>query len=184
MTTRKHRAIISDGRPVSVPRSPAGSSSSGERQISGILARFEPGDQKLIRSVRKSLQKRFPTANELVYDYRKSFVIGYSPIERGSDAIVAMTADDKGVRLFFNNGPSLPDPQKILMGSGRQTRFIALESARALLSPEVESLLTAAVEKARIPLRRSGRGGLIIKPMSWKQPARKRPVKRQASGQK
>ncbi len=178
MTTRKHRAIISEGRPVSVPRSPAGSTSSEERQISGLIARFAPGAQKLIRSVRKALQKRFPTANELVYDYRKSVVIGYSPIERGSDAIVAMTADARGVRLFFNNGPSLPDPHKLLMGDGRQTRFLPLESAKSLLRPEVESLMSAAVEKARIPLRPSGRGGLIIKPMSWKKQPRKRPAKR------
>ena len=151
---------------------------SAERQLAGFIAKFEPNKQKLIRSVRKVLRKRFPTANELVYDYRKNFVIGYSPIESGSDAIVALTADADGVALYFNQGPSLPDPHKILMGDGRQTRFIRLESARVLLRPEVESLMTAAVRKARIPLRRSGRGGLIIKSMSWKQRPRKRPVKR------
>ena len=110
---------------------------SAERQIAGFIAKFEPNNQKLIRSVRKVLRKRFPTANELVYDYRKNFVIGYSPIESGSDAIVAMTADADGVALYFNQGPSLPDPHKILMGDGRQTRFIRLESARVLLRPEV-----------------------------------------------
>ena len=151
---------------------------SAERQLAGFIAKFEPKNQKLIRSVRKVLRKRFPTANELVYDYRKNFVIGYSPIERGSDAIVAMTADTDGVALSFNQGPLLPDPHKILMGNGRQTRFIRLESAKILLRPEVESLMTAAVRKARTPLRRSGRGELIIKSMSWKQRPRKRSVKR------
>jgi hypothetical protein len=151
---------------------------SAERQIAGFIAKFEQNNQKLIRSVRKVLRKRFPTANELVYDYHKNFVIGYSPTERGSDAIVAMTADADGVALYFNQGPSLPDPHKILMGNGRQTRFIRLESAKVLLRPEVESLMTAAVRKAKIPLRRSGRGGLIIKSMSWKQRPRRQTVKR------
>ena len=152
--------------------------SSAERQIAGYIAKFDPKKQKLIRSVRKLLRKRFPTANELVYDYRNNFVIGYSPIERGSDAIVAMTADANGVRLYFGRGASLPDPHKILLGDGRQTRFIRLESAKVLLRPEVKALMTAAVRKARIPLRRSGRGGLIIKSMSWKQRPRRRTVKR------
>ena len=150
---------------------------SAERQIAGFIAKFEPNDQKLIRSVRKVLRKRFPTANELVYDYRKNFVIGYSPTERGSDAIVAMSADAKGVALYFNQGPSLPDPHKILTGNGRQTRLIWLESAGVLLRPEVESLMTAAVRKAKIPLRSSGRGGLIIKSMYWIQRPRRRTVK-------
>ncbi len=161
---------------MSAPRRSVISSPSAERQVSSFIAKFEPDDQKLIRSVRKMLRKRFPTANELVYDYRKNFVIGYSPTERGSDAIVAMTADADGVRLFFNQGPSLPDPHNILVGDGRQTRFIRLESAGILLQPEVEALLTAAVRRAKIPLRRSGRGELIIKSMSWKQ----RPGRRQA----
>ena len=154
---------------MSVSHRSVSSPSSAEQQVRSFIAKFEPDNQKLIRSVRKVLRKRFPTANELVYDYRKNFVIGYSPIERGSDAIVAMTAGANGVRLFFGRGASLPDPHKILLGDGRQTRFIPVESAGVLLRPEVESLMTAAVRKARIPLRRSGRGELIIKPMSWKR---------------
>lgn len=163
---------------MSVPRRSVGSSSSAEQEVNSFIAKFEPDKQKLIRSLRRALRKRFPTANELVYDYRKNFVIGYSPVGYGADAIVALTADANEVRLIFGRGPSLPDPHKILMGDGRQTRFILLESARVLHRPEVESLMNAAVRKAKIPFRRSGRGELIIKSMSWKQRPRKRPVKR------
>ena len=147
---------------------------SAERQLAELIAKFDPNNLKLTRSVRRVLRKRLPTANELVYDYRKNFVIGYSPTERGSDAVVAMSTDADGVALYFNQGPSLPDPHKILMGNGRQTRFIRLESARVLLRPEVESLMIAAAKKAKIKLRRSGRGELIIKSHSSKQRARKR----------
>ena len=56
---------------------------SGEQQIKGFIAKYEPKYQRLIRSVRKALRKRFPTANELIYDYNNAFVIGYSPTERG-----------------------------------------------------------------------------------------------------
>ncbi len=150
-----------------------GSSSSAEQQIAGFIAKFDPKYQKLIRSVRKALRKRFPTANELVYDYRRNFVISYAAVEYGAGSIVAMIADEKGVRLSFNQGPSLPDPHKILLGDAGQTRFIWLESAGVLRRPEVEALMTAAVRKAKIPLPKSGRGALIIKSMSWKQKRRK-----------
>lgn len=136
---------------------------SAELQLAGLIAKFEPKNQKLIKSVRGALRKRFPAVNELVYDYLKSLVIGYSPNERGSDGIVAMSADANGVRLFFTHGVSLPDPHGLLLGDGRQARYIRIEAGKDLLRPEVEALLTAAVGKVTIPLARSGRGKLIIK---------------------
>ena len=136
---------------------------SAEAQLAGLIAKLEPKNQQLVKSLCGALRKRFPTANELVYDYSRSLVISYSPNERGIDAVVAMSADSNGVRLFFNNGPSLPDPGGILLGDGRATRYIPIESAKALLRPEVDALLTAAVGKLTIPLAKSGRGQLVIK---------------------
>jgi hypothetical protein len=146
----------------------------GEQQIKGLIGKYEPNCQGLIRSVRKALRKRFPTANELVYDYNHAFVIGYSPTERGSDAVVAISAGANGLRLMFNQGPTLPDPKRLLLGSGKQTRFIWIESARTLALPEIEALMRAALDRANTPLPPSGRGQLIIKPSSAKQrPGRK-----------
>ncbi len=133
---------------------------SAERQLAGLIAKFEPKNQKLIKSVRRALRKRFPTVNELVYDYTRSLVISYSPNERGSDGIVAMSADAKGVRLYFTHGVSLPDPHGILLGDGRQTRYIRIEASKVLLRPEVESLMTAAMRKVTIPRSRADRGRL------------------------
>ena len=101
-------------------------------------------------------------------------MIGYSPSERPSDAIVSVTAGANGVGLCFIRGASLPDPKKILLGSGSQTRFIRLESADVLTRPEVEALLSAAVAEARTPLRATGRGTLIIRSVSAKQRPRRR----------
>jgi hypothetical protein len=147
---------------------------SAEHQLKGFIAKYEPKYQKLIHSVRKALRKRFPTADELIYNYNNAFVIGYSPTERGSDSVVAISAAANGLRLVFNQGPTLPDPKKLLLGSGKQTRFIWVESAKTLALPEIEALLRAATDQATTPLRPSGRGKLIIKPSS----AKKRPAKR------
>jgi len=148
---------------------------SAELQLAGLIAKLEPKNQKLIMTMRRVLRKRFPTVNELVYDYTKSLVISYSPNERGSDGIVAISADADGVRLIFVHGVSLPDPHGILLGDGRQTRYIRIEANKVLLRPEVESLLTAAVSKATTPLARSGHGEIIIK--SPKQRTKSRSVK-------
>jgi hypothetical protein len=144
-------------------------------QLDHFIEKFEPRHQALIRAVRKALRKRFPTANELAYDNYNFFVIGYSPTERPSDAIVSMAAGANGVGVCFIRGASLPDPKKILMGSGNQTRFIRVESAEVLARPEVEALVAAAVARSRAPFRAAGRGKLIIRSVSSKQRPRRRP---------
>lgn len=152
-------------------------SAGAERQLKGFIDKFEPKHQTLIRAVRKALRKRFPTANELAYDNYNFFVIGYGSTERPSDCIVSMAAGANGVGLCFIHGASLPDPHKILLGSGNQTRFIRLESVDVLARPEVEGLIAAAIARAKTPLPSHSRGRLIIRSVSAKQRPRRRPAK-------
>src|ERR1051326_1299884 len=97
-----------------------------EQQLGRFIAKFEPKHQVLICSVRKELRRRFPTAHELVYDNYNFFVIGYCATERPSDCLFSIAAASNGVGLCFTHGASLPDPKKILEGSGKQTRFLRL----------------------------------------------------------
>ena len=148
-------------------------SSGAETQLKGFIAKFEPRHQALIRAARKTLRKRLPTAHELVYDNYNFFVIGYGPTERPSDAILSLTGASNGVGLCFIHGASLPDPQKILRGSGNQTRFIRVDSVDVLARPAVKALISAALAKAKTPLQPKGRGSLIIRSVSSKQRPRR-----------
>ena len=148
-----------------------------EKQLEAFIGKFAPKDQRLIRAVRSTVRKRFPTANELVWDNYNFFVIGYSPTERPSDSIVSIAARANGVGLCFIHGAGLPDPGKLLLGSGRQTRFIRLESAAVLARPEVEALLAAAIARAQTPLAAGGRGKLLIRSVSAKQRLRRKPAR-------
>jgi hypothetical protein len=134
-----------------------------------LFEKFDAKDQKLIRSVRSAVRKRLPTANELVYDYKTFFVIGYSPTDQPTDGIVSIAARPDGVRLYLMQGPQLSDPKKLLMGSGKQTRFIRVEAARQLAHPDVEALIAAAIDRARVPLATDGRGELVIRTFAGKQ---------------
>jgi len=149
-----------------------------ERQLAAFIRKFSPIDQRLIRAVRNALRKQFPTATELVYDNYNFFVIGYSPTERPSDAIVSMTARANGVGLCFIHGARLPDPNRVLLGSGNQTRFIRIDSPQILERPEVKALVAVAIAQARAPLPVAGRGKLIIRSVSAKQRPRRKPLRR------
>ena len=151
-------------------------SASAESQLRAFIEKFDLKDQRLIRAVRSAVRKRFPTANELVWDNYNFFVIGYSPTERPTDSIVSIAARANGVGLCFIQGASLPDPNKLLLGSGKQTRFIRVESASLLAHPDVEALLAAAIDQAKPALPATGRGRLIIRSVAQKQRPRRKPA--------
>jgi hypothetical protein len=156
-------------------RTKLASAESPTKQIASFIAKFDPKMARLIRSIRAAVRKRFPTAIELVYDNYNFFVMGFCTTERVSDCLVSVASNAKGVGLHFYWGATLPDPHKILLGSGNQTRFIRLESAATLAKPEVEALLKAAVAQAKSPLPKSGGGYTIIKSISAKQRPRRLP---------
>jgi hypothetical protein len=147
---------------------------SAEQQLAGFIEKFDPKNAALIRSMRKALRKRLPTANELVYDNYNFFVIGYCSSERPSDCIVSIAAGANGVGLSFYYGATLPDPRKLLLGSGSQNRFIRIESMATLTRLEVEELIAAAIAQAKRALPGSGRGKLIIRSISKKQRQRRK----------
>jgi hypothetical protein len=175
------RLIVSvQARPVSLVRqadppvmsnSQPGTQSAAERrsaeaEVRTLIAKFASAHPRLIGAVRRWLRKRLPTAHELVYEYRDWFVISYSPNGHGYEGVLAIRASADGVKLYFNSGKELPDPEKLLQGSGRQTRWMHLEGASALARPEVASLIDQAIALNRVPFVSAGRGPVVIRPAS------------------
>jgi hypothetical protein len=160
-----------------VTAKPDGREPTPEAQLGFFIDRFDPKGQELFRSVRAAVRKRFPTANELAYDYADSVVIAYSPTDRGIEGIVSIALRAEGVRLYFMHGPQLPDPKKLLQGSAKQVRFVEVEAASRLAHPDVEALIAAAIDKGSVPLPSKGKGSLIVKSAAAKPRPRRRPAK-------
>jgi hypothetical protein len=152
-------------------RPPSGKSPA--TQLAGFIAKFDPAVARLVRSARRALRTRLPTAIELVYDNYNALAMGFSPTERTSDCIVSLAVFPKVVSLFFYWGKTLPDPHNILLGDGNQVRYVRMESAATLARPEVEALIRAAVTQAKAPLPRTGRGYTVIKSVSIRQRPRR-----------
>jgi hypothetical protein len=142
---------------------------SAEAELRGLIAKFAPAHQRLIGAMRRSLRKRLPTAHELVYEYRAWFVISYSPNENGYEGVLAIHASADGAKLYFNRGKELPDPEKLLQGSGHLVRSINVEGASTLARPEVACLIDEAVARNDVPFASAGRGSVVIRSSSAKQ---------------
>lgn len=151
---------------------------SAEAQLRTLIAKFAPAHLRLIGAMRRWLRKRLPTAHEVVYEYHnlRAVVISFSPNERGYEGVLAIRASADGVRLYFNRGKEMPDPAKLLQGSGKQTRSIDVEGASTLARPAVARLIDEAIARNRVPFARAGRGSVVIRSASAKQRRRRRPA--------
>jgi hypothetical protein len=142
---------------------------SAEAQVRTLVAKFAPAHLRLIGTMRRRLRKRLPTAHEVVYEYRDWFVISYSPNEHGYEGVLGIRASADGVKLFFNRCKELPDPARLLQGSGSQCRSIDVEGASTLARPEVACLIDEAIARNTVPFASAGRGSVVIRSTSAKQ---------------
>ena len=147
-----------------------------EEELRRLIAKFAPAHQRVIGAMRRWLRKRLPTAHEVVYEYKDSFVISYSPNEHGYQGVLSLRASTDDIRLYFNFGRGLPDPEKLLQGSGTQVRWIQVEGASTLAGPTVARLIGEAIARNRVPFAPTGRGPVVIRSVSAKQRRRRRPA--------
>ena len=162
-------------RPAGAPRAQPEprDSAEAERRLAEFIDKFEPGTAALIRECRAELRKILPTAFELVYDNYNFFVIGYSATEKPSDCIVSLAAAANGVGLSFYRGADVADPERLLLGSGKQNRFIRLPDAGLLRSRPVLALIQSAIDVSRAPLQATGDGHVVVRSVSGKQRPRR-----------
>jgi hypothetical protein len=163
------------GRSSAKVEAPGNTQSAAERrtaeaELNSLVEKHAPEHQKLVAAMRKALLKRLPTANELSYEYANqgAVVLSYSPNEHGYDGVLAIRASADGVKLYFNQGKDLPDPEKLLKGSS-QTRWIAVEDASTLARPAVKTLIDEALARNSVPFATAGRGSVIIQSTSAKK---------------
>lgn len=155
-------------------------STSPAHDLNRFIARYTPDIARLARGALARMRRRLPTAQQLVYDNYNACAIGFSPTERASDVIFSIALYPQRVSLFFLQAMKshLHDPQRLLQGSGVLVRFIPLDSPAQIDSAAVQRLIKQALVAAKVPLKRSGKGKLIIKSISATQrPRRPTPAK-------
>jgi hypothetical protein len=142
-------------------------------QLELFIAKYSLEVAASAKAVLKKMRKRYPTALKLVYDNYNALAIGFGPSERASEAIFSIALYPKWVSLFFLHAKGLPDPEKLLKGSGNVAKHIVLPSPRKLDDPAVVALMKEAVARAAVPFASTGSRRLIIKSVSVKQRSRR-----------
>jgi hypothetical protein len=152
-----------------------------ESQLESFFAKYEPAIVKLGKALRAKLRGRLPGLHEIVYFYenQKSLVIAYSATEQGYEALCTLALRPGEVKLFFSKGPELSkaDSRKLLQGSGKMVRYVAMGSVADFDRPEIEALMTAALTLAKLRLDPKAKGSMIFKTEQQKQRAAKAAAK-------
>lgn len=107
------------------------------------MASYEPEVRRLTRAARRLIRQAIPKVREQVD--RAAKIIGYGFGPRYADLICILMPTKAGVNLGFYRATELPDPQRILEGTGKLHRHVKLKSLVDVESPALRGMLRAAI---------------------------------------
>jgi hypothetical protein len=87
--------------------------------------------------------------------------------------VLSLAVMPRWVTLCFLFGVGLPDPYRLLQGSGSRVRHIRLHTSEAFDDPRVQELVAAALERCEPPIDQAAEQRLIIKSVSANQRPRR-----------
>lgn len=106
-----------------------------------FLAAYPPAMRAIAERLRRLVRETVPTASEHVYPGWKA--LGYRDPQSGYFCGIFPQADH--VRVLFEHGAALPDPDHILTGGTRQVRYIEVRDLDEIPVGPVQRLLRAAL---------------------------------------
>ena len=148
--------------------------SKAEAQLDGFIDKFTPEVAALTRALLAKAKARIPGATIMVYDNYNALAIGFGPNDKAGQAILSLAVMPRWVTLCFLRGVRLPDPHKLLNGSGSRVRNVRLMTPEAFDDPRIDALIGEALARSDVPIDPAGEQRLIIKSISAKQ-RRRRP---------
>lgn len=109
--------------------------------IDELLAGLDPGRRRLVEGARRRIRTVVPEAVERL---RPGWgLIGYNA--PGYFAFIVPAPGD--VRIGFERGVGLPDPEGLLEGDGKQVRYVVIRRLADLRSPALAELLRVAATR-------------------------------------
>src|SRR3954453_17194955 len=144
-----------------------------EAELDSFIDKFTPEVAALTRALIDKMKARVPGAGILVYDNYNALAIGFGPSEKAGQAVLSLAVMPRWVTLCFLRGVGLPDPHRLLNGSGSQVRHVRLHTPGAFDDPRVQDLIGAALKRCEPAIDQAREQKLIIKSISAKQRPRR-----------
>lgn len=111
-----------------------------------IVSFLSPYDEQVIRNamlLREVLFKNLPNIIEQID--LPAQMIAYCFGQKYSELICTIIPSKKGLKLGFNWGTELPDPEKLLRGNGKISRYVEIVSEEQINSKALKNLLVSVL---------------------------------------
>jgi hypothetical protein len=112
-----------------------------------FLVAYDPSVQKIAQATREFLLKNIPAVNEELDLPARLIAFNLGPGYKGM--VCAILLSKKGVKLAFFKGSELPDPEKLLGGTGKVHRYAEIKDEKLLKTKALKNLLAAAVKACK-----------------------------------
>lgn len=122
------------------------------RTFAALVAPYPPPIAELAKAARQYVIDFMPGVYEIVWPVMKVAGYGTGP-KKLSEHFVWIAPYAKHVVFGFYYGGELPDPRRLLEGTGATMRHVKLRSATDLATPGLRDLLVAASTHRVPPLR-------------------------------
>jgi hypothetical protein len=118
-----------------------------------ILIKYDAPVRELALLLREFLLKQLKGVTEQADVPANMVAYGYGPGYK--DMICTIIPSKKGIKLGFYKGSELPDPTKLLTGSGKVHKYVEITSDKEIKSPALKALLSEALKayKARAVMK-------------------------------
>jgi hypothetical protein len=117
------------------------------KELLDLLRPYDRGIQELTIALRQLvLEEMAPCCEYILEVYIVSLL--YGPTHRMKDGICYIGVIKDHVNLGFIRGSELPDPQRILEGTGKLMRHIKIRNLSDLFRPAIRAYLQEACERA------------------------------------
>lgn len=114
------------------------------KEIEMFLSQYDAEVYKNALALREIIFANLPNIIEQIDE--SANMIAYCYSQKYADLICVIIPSKKGLKLGFNRGAFLPDPQKLLAGKGKISRYVQIKSSEQINSPVLKQLLTNALD--------------------------------------
>jgi hypothetical protein len=114
----------------------------GDPAVDTFLKSYPPPVREIAVRARETILSVLPGASEKVYPGWK--VIQYAAGSGMQDVFAVLSPQRERVNLGLTHGAELPDPERLLEGTGTGIRHVKLTSPQAAATPAVKELVRGA----------------------------------------
>jgi hypothetical protein len=114
-------------------------------ELEPFLAPYNPEVRALALKLRALIREVMPDAIEQLDP--PAHLIGYGLNRSYKGLICGITLHKAYINLMFARGTDLPDPEGLLVGTGKRARHVTIRQEAELGNPAIRTLLRAALQQ-------------------------------------